>query len=99
MIHARLPLIWYPVFFRLLPCRTQSDVGFIRADVYPAASVATLAFAAHLEFRKRRLQELDHPIDVAHNEIRMFEPNSHRPPPMQPQGFLATRQNRHDIPE
>src|SRR5580700_1532482 len=99
MIHARLPLIWSPVFFRLLLCRTQSDVGFIGADVYPAASVAALAFAAHLEFRKRSLQESDHPIDVAHNEIRMFEPNSHRPPPMQPNGFLSTRENRHGKPE
>src|ERR1700745_3154149 len=96
MIHARLPLIWYPVFFRLLLCRTQSDVCFIRADVYPAASVATLAFAAHLEVRKRSLQESDHPIDVAHNEVRMFEPNSHWSPP---KVFWRPRQSRHDKPE
>src|ERR1700690_147040 len=87
MIHARLALIWYPVFFWLLLCRTQSNVGFIRADVHPAASVATFAFAAHPEFRKRGLQESDHSIDVAHNEICMFEPNRHRPPPMQPKRF------------
>jgi hypothetical protein len=30
------------------------------------------------------LQESDHPIDVTHGEIRMFEPNSHRPLPIQP---------------
>src|ERR1700688_2110860 len=84
MIHARLALIWHPLFFGLLLCRTQSKVGFIRADMHPAASVATFAFAAHPEFRKRSLQESDHPIDVTHGEIRMFEPNSHRPPPIQP---------------
>src|SRR5260370_42248184 len=84
MIHARLTLIWHPVFFRLCLCRTQSNVGFIRADVHPAASVATLAFAPYPELRKRSLQESDHAIDVAHSEIRVLETHSHRPPPMQP---------------
>src|SRR5579864_9652982 len=76
MIHARQAPIGHPVFFRLLLCGTQSNVGFICADVHPAASVATLAFAAHPEFRKCSLQESDHAIDVAHSKIRMFEPNS-----------------------
>src|SRR5260370_18294327 len=81
MIHARQAPIGHPVFFRLLLCRTQSNVGFIRADVHPAASVATFAFAAHPEFRKCSLQESNHAIDVVCREIRMFEPNSHCPPP------------------
>src|ERR1700687_1985234 len=81
MIHARQAPIGHPVFFRLLPCRTQSNVGFIRAHVHPAASVATLAFAAHPEFRKCSLQESNHPTDVVYSEIRMFEPNSHCLPP------------------
>src|SRR4029077_8279397 len=96
MIQARFTLIGHPVLFRLLLRRTQSNVGFIRADVHPAASVATLAFATHPEFRKRSLKESDHLINVAHSEIRMFEPNSHRPPP---KVFWRPRQSRHDKPE
>src|SRR5216684_5361173 len=81
MIHARQAPIGHPVFFRLLLCRTQSNVGFIRAHVHPAASVTTFAFAAHPEFRKCSLQESNHPTDVVNSEIRMFEPSSHCLPP------------------
>src|SRR5258707_12422528 len=84
MIHARQASIGHPVFFRLLLCRTQSNVGFIRAHVHPAASVATFAFAADPEFRKCSLQESNHPPDVVYTEIRIFEPNSHCLPPIRP---------------
>jgi hypothetical protein len=35
------------------------------------------AFATYPKFRKRRLQETDHPLGVAYIEVSVFEPDSH----------------------
>jgi hypothetical protein len=50
--------------------------------MYPTAAVMTEAFATHLKFRKRGLQEMDHSLDITYGEVRMFKPNSHCTPPM-----------------
>src|ERR1035441_3151797 len=84
MVHARQPLIRRPVLRGLQPRLTQGNIGLVGAYVHPPRAVVTCAFAAHSKFRKRRLQETDHARDVAHAEVRMFQPDSHCTPPMRP---------------
>src|ERR1019366_5200323 len=95
MVHARQPLIWCPAFRGLLPRLTQGDVGFIGAYMDPSRAIVTYAFAAYSEFRKCCLQEMDHALDVAHTEVRVFQPDSHCIPPMRPKSLKA---NPHRLP-
>src|SRR5208283_1280049 len=91
MVHARQPLIRRPVFRGVHPRLTQGNVGFIGTYVHPSCSTVTYAFAAYSKFRKRCLQETDHALDVAHTEVRMFQPDSHCTPPMRPKPFRPPR--------
>src|SRR5713101_7624275 len=66
MIHALHAPVGCPGFLGLGLRRTQSNVGFLVANVHPSAAVLTDAFATDLKLRKRGLQETDHPLDVTY---------------------------------
>src|SRR5712692_3541980 len=92
MVHARQAPVRCPGFLGVRLRWTQGNVGFLGANVYPAAAILTYAFAPHFEFRKRGLQETDHPLDITYSEVRMFKPDSHCTPPMRLTLVQADRQ-------
>src|SRR5229473_331710 len=76
VIHPWFAGVRYPMSLGICFRWIQNNVGVIGTHVNPSYAM-TYAFATYPKFRKRRLQETDHPFGVTYIKVCMFKPNSH----------------------
>ena len=77
VVYARNAYIRPPAFLRVNSGLSQGNVGVICSDMNPAKATRIWAIKSCSELRKRCPQKPDCGIDVTHEQVSVFKPNSH----------------------
>jgi phage shock protein A len=73
VVHARTARVRDPSLGRRRRRLVQREVHLVGADVHPARPGGSAPTAPHRELRERRLHEADHLVEVADDEVDVFE--------------------------